>query len=93
MYGILYQTNFCGQKDSSIPQCTKNRKKHAITINKGMLAQYFFTSEIGAQCHHFPFFYELQAQCASAHNLHTYTKSSDVSIKSNSTMDLNQQEK
>ena len=42
MYGILCQTNFCGQKDSSIPQCTKNRKKHAITINKGMLAQYFF---------------------------------------------------
>ena len=28
-----------------------------------------------------------------AHNLHKYTKSSDVSIMSNGTMDLNQQEK
>ena len=53
-----------------------------------------FTSEIGAQCHHFPLFYDLQAQCASAHtNLHKYTKSSDVSIMSNGTMGLNQQEK
>ena len=71
----------------------KIEKNMQQQLTKGCLPKSDFTSEIGAQCHHFSLLYELPAQCASAHNLHKYTKSSDVSIMSNGTMDLNQQEK
>ena len=53
MYGLLCQTNFCGQKDSSIMiQCAKNRKK-TLCNNKGVHKSGGFTSEIDAKCHRF----------------------------------------